>query len=154
MKSKKNYQIIRNQKGVAYVEMLPLLVLFVILYGITLGLWSSIHQATLKSIATRHYSFEVLNNRTHYVYHRDNQAPIGNVSYYGRAGRRFFANVEHQATSNPSLINSKAFLSLFDSGITQIETTLSPNQTNPIRIKTGYGICINYNCGGFSIPSP
>ena len=153
---KLNSQMLKNEKGVAYVEMLPILILFVTLFGLTFGLWTSIHRASLKSIAARHYSFEVLNNRTHYIYHRDIIEPAGKKSYYEKNGMRFFANVEHQANSaNPKLIADKSILSLFDSGVSQIYPPDAKNslpETNPIKIKTGYGICIdNKNC---NIPLP
>ena len=60
-----------GQKGVAIFEMLFLILVFVILFGLTLGFWGAIHTATLQSIAARHYSFEIINNRTHFEYHRD-----------------------------------------------------------------------------------
>ena len=81
---------IKNQRGVAFVEMLPLLALFVILFGLTFGFWDSIHRGVLQSIAARHYAFEVINNRSHYIYHRDTQNPKGEFGYYGKDGHRFF----------------------------------------------------------------
>ena len=145
------FQGLRNQKGIAYVEMLPLLVLFVLLFGLSFGLWTSIHRATLQSIAARHYSFEVLNNRTHYIYHRDTVGASGIQAYYGKNGMRFFANVENQPGGNPDLKAEKRELSLFNQGVTKIyspkpgnSTSFSPAfQRNPIMIKAGYGICID-----------
>ena len=150
-------QIIKNEKGLAYVELLPMLVIFVILFGLTFGLWTSIHKASLKSIAARHYSFEVLNNRTHYIYHRDIIPLNGKKSYYQKNGMRFFANVEYQKDStNPKLKADQSNLSLFDSGVSQIYPPNPKNssfrQTNPIKIKTGYGICIDNNNCKVSLP--
>ena len=79
-----------NQKGIAMVEMLPLLSIFVILFGLTFGLWTGIHSGILQSIAARHYAFEVINNRTHFIYHRDTESPAGNKSYYGKDGKTLF----------------------------------------------------------------
>jgi len=146
------FQALNSRKGLAYVEMLPLLVLFVVLFGLSFGLWTSIHRATLKSIAARHYSFEVLNNRTHYIYHRDTTSAEGFEDYYGENGKRFFANVNYQLTENPDLDYEERELSLFNEGVTQINPAPDPrnssfDQTNPIGIKTGYGICIDTgNC--------
>lgn len=142
------FQALNSRKGLAYVEMLPLLVLFVVLFGLSFGLWTSIHRATLKSIAARHYSFEVLNNRTHYIYHRDTTQAENSKDYYGKNGKRFFANVHYQPRENPKLYYEEGKLSLFDKGVTQINPAPDPrnfslDQTNPIRIKTGYGICID-----------
>ena len=147
----KRYKLegLRSQKGIAYVEMLPLLVLFVMLFGLSFGLWTSIHRATLKSIAARHYSFEVLNNRSHYIYHRDTKAPDGDTGYYLKNGMRFFANVKYQNTGDdPDLKKETTSLSLFNQGVTKINSPSPDNssiteQTNPIEIKIGYGICID-----------
>ena len=146
-KKTKYYYGLKNQRGVAYVEMLPLLVIFVLLFGLSFGLWTSIHRATLKSIAARHYSFEVLNNRTHYVYHKDIQDAVNYKQYYRKNGKRFFANVDYQDTTKPDFWNETTDLTLFNQGITKIsdpspENSANP-QTNPIRIKIGYGICID-----------
>ncbi len=62
---------LRGARGVAVFEMLFLLVVFMILVGITLGLWGAAHSAVLQSIAARHYAFEVINNRPHFEYFRD-----------------------------------------------------------------------------------
>ena len=140
---------LKNQKGIAMVEMLPLLFIFVILFGLTFGLWTSIHSGILQSIAARHYAFEVLNNRTHFIYHRDTSGPDGKEQYYEKNGKRFFAIVERQAGTEPDIIAEKKNLNLFDKNILSITgdpRTRFP-QTNPIKLKTGYGICIDFDCG-------
>ena len=141
---------LKNQRGIAMVEMLPLLFIFVILFGLTFGLWTSIHSGILQSIAARHYAFEVLNNRTHFIYHRDTSEPEGKEHYYEKNGKRFFAIVERQAGANPQNIAEEKKLNLFDKGALSI--TVDPRarfpQTNPISLKTGYGICIDFECGG------
>ena len=147
-----SWTTLKDQKGIAYVEMLPLLVLFVLLFGLSFGLWKSIHRATLKTIAARRYSFEVLNNRTHYIYHRDTLPANGPDQFYQK-GRRFFANIDYdESGSGEDLKKEKVELSLFDQGVVKINTPSPKNskfeQTNPIEIKVGYGICIDHNCGG------
>ena len=149
-KWKKNPQFfLNNQKGVAVVEMLPLLAVFVILFGFTFGFWTSIHRGTLQSIAARHYAFEVINHRTHFVYHRDTgpEPPVGNEAYYRSNGYRFFAVVDKQPISSLRLKPEEAALSLFNAELGSI-----PNQrdvkVSPIWLKVGYGICINLECGG------
>ena len=94
-----------DQRGVAVIEMIFLLLVFVVLFGLTLGFWGSIHTATLQSISARHYSFEIINNRTHFEYHRDWSietvpTPPGNMfasknfavskKYHGDLGMRTF----------------------------------------------------------------
>ena len=156
MAVKKNYQqvkkkplfLVKNQRGIAVVEMLPLLVVFVILFGLTFGFWTSIHSGTLSSIAARHYAFEVINNRTHFVYHRDTIPPEDD-DYYKKNGYRFFAVVDEQPTSNLKLKPLDHRINLFDGGKTGITEFLNnTTKANPIWIKTGYGICLNFECGG------
>ena len=145
----KKQEFLKNQRGIAMVEMLPLLFIFVIVFGLTYGLWTSIHSGTLQSISARHYAFEVINNRTHFIYHRDIVSPGGQRSYYEKDGQRFFAVVELQTTATPHIIAETKPLSLFDKDslrITGDPGSGSP-QTNPIRLRTGYGICIDFKCG-------
>ena len=142
-----------NQKGIAMVEMLPLLAVFVLLFGLLFGFWSSIHSGTLHSISARRYAFEVINNRTHFIYHRDSSPPTDRTNYYGKNGTRFFATVE--LTDNPKLISEKTSFNLFDSaglritGDPQSQTTQTEKEQgiHKIKIKTGYGICIDFDCG-------
>lgn len=111
----KNNKNFLNNKGVALVEMLPILVIFVALVSITLGLWGSSYSAVLQNIAARHYAFEVLNNRSNFVYHRDHDneyRPAGSgygnpkdegldtSSYHGEIGRRLFTIISEQANSS------------------------------------------------------
>lgn len=60
-----------SNRGVALVEMLPILVICVVLVSVTIGLWGITYSAVLQSVSARHYAFEVLNNRSHFEYHRD-----------------------------------------------------------------------------------
>ena len=110
---KKLLSAVNNQRGIAMVEMLPLLVIFVMIFGLTFGFWTSIHSGTLSSIGARHYAFEVLNNRTHFVYHRDTQKP-DNKAYYKKNGYRFFAVIHHQEGDDPKLEALEKKLNLFD----------------------------------------
>lgn len=141
--------LLKNHSGVAVLEMLPLLAVFVILFGLTFGFWASIHSGILRSIAARHYAFEVINNRSHIVYHRDtaNQQPE-KEQYYEKNGYRFFASVKRQQTDDPDLLSERQAINLFDSGGTQIPEQDRDDQANPIKLKTGYGICLNFECGG------
>ena len=148
-KGKKNPQFfLNNPKGVAVVEMLPLLAVFVILFGFTFGFWTSIHRGTLQSIAARHYAFEVINHRTHFVYHRDTEGPTGRQSYYKSNGYRFFAVVDKQPTSNLQLKPEEKALSLFNAELGSIPNQRDNVKVSPIWLKVGYGICINLECGG------
>ena len=141
-----------RQRGVAVFEMLFLLLFFVTLFSFTLGFWGAAHTATLQSIAARHYAHEVLNNRTHYEYHRDwllddpgnsDKMVGGNVEgekekYIEPMGARFFFisgefNKKQQFMSKRGL---NFFKVINDTDEQSPEAPKSP----VIRIKTGYGI--------------
>ena len=138
---------LKSQKGVAVVEMLPLLAVFILLFGLTFGFWTAIHSGILQSIAARHYAFEVINNRTHFVYHRDNNEPTSAKQYYRKNGHRFFAVVEKQ-TSILKLQPREKELSLFNNNPMGIPKARQADKVNPIWLKMGYGICIDFECGG------
>ena len=129
------------------VEMLPLLFIFVILFGLAFGLWASIHSGILQSTSARHYAFEALNNRTHFIYHRDTITPSDHTDYYEKDGKRFFAIVERQASASPDIIAETKELNLFGKDSLRINAPQSSTQRNPIKLKTGYGICIDFDCG-------
>ena len=64
-----------------------------------------------------------------------------------KTGKRFFAVIEY-TPNDPELIAEKKELNLFNKDSLQI--TGDPNstsQSNPIKLKTGYGICIDFECG-------
>ena len=144
-------RLLQNQRGVAMVEMLFLLAIFVTLFGMAFGFWTAIHRGTLQSIGARHYAFEVINNRTHFIYHRDTKKPVGNdKAYYRKNGSRFFAIVEKQSILSPKLKPVKRDLSLFNKDSMSIDPVdwRDGDRANPIRLKVGYGICIDCECSG------
>lgn len=60
-----------KEKGNASIEMIPLLLLFAMLFNFTLGFFGIIHSGILNSIASRNYAFETFRNRTNLTYLRD-----------------------------------------------------------------------------------
>ena len=141
-----------NEKGIAMVEMLPLLAIFILLFGLLFGFWSSIHSGILHSISARRYAFEVLNNRTHFIYHRDTIPPVGDKSYYEKDGKRFFAVVEFQGGGEPDKKSENKEFNLFNEAglrITGKAPCKAKNEEGDcvIKIKSGYGICIDFDCG-------
>lgn len=114
------------RRGIAMVEILPLLVVFVTFFGLAMGLWGAVHSGTLQSIAARHYAFEVINNRTHIEYHRDweKDSDPGNgnmfgsspkpVEYHGEMGMRLFAVVTKQPRKDPKEFVENRGLNFFN----------------------------------------
>ncbi|MCY4513262.1 MAG: hypothetical protein OXB86_06205 [Bdellovibrionales bacterium] len=106
--------------GIAMVEILPLLVVFITFFGLTMGLWGAVHSGTLQSIAARHYAFEVINNRTHVEHHRDwdpavnagteqmFQSPTPSLEiYHGLKGMRLFAVVIKQSGKPEGFVENR-----------------------------------------------
>ena len=113
--------------GIAMVEILPLLVVFITFFGLSMGLWGAVHSGTLQSIAARHYAFEVINNRTHLEHHRDwdpassagtekmFQSPTPSPEkYHGSMGMRLFAIVTKQTSSKPEEFVENRGLNFFN----------------------------------------
>ncbi len=67
----KSKQFIKNQRGLAMLEALPIIWVMFILLGATLGSWGIAHTAILNSIAARNYTFFLFNNRSDLSYLRD-----------------------------------------------------------------------------------
>lgn len=63
--------LIRSEKGMATLESIPLMLIFVMMISYTMGSFGLVHTGILNSIAARNYAFETFRNRTNLVYHRD-----------------------------------------------------------------------------------
>lgn len=63
--------MLKSQKGLSTIEMIPLLLIFALLFNFTLGFFGVIHTGVLQSIAARNYAFETFRNRADLTYLRD-----------------------------------------------------------------------------------
>lgn len=64
-------KIRRDQKGISTIELIPILLLFAMLFNFSLGFFGVIHSGILNSIAARNYAFETFRNRPTLTYLRD-----------------------------------------------------------------------------------
>ncbi len=102
-----------GKKGMAMLELLPVIWMMFIFLGASLGSWGIVHTATLHSIAARNYAFFTFNNNSDLSYlnvFRDSNKIINNSSpvYYrsdargggtGIHGKRFhFIATKDKAT--------------------------------------------------------
>ena len=62
---------VQNQKGISTVELIPVLLLFALMFNYGLGFFGVIHSGILNSIAARNYAFETFRNRPNLNYLRD-----------------------------------------------------------------------------------
>lgn len=154
-----------SEGGMAILETLPLLVVFVVLVSHALGMWGAIHTGILHSIAARTYAFETFRNRTSLFYFRENgRLNSRDLQHYMKDGFRYHGIQSSRATENVFLASQRP-ISLGSEGQgleeassedhnTNIHTLSGRNPrasgvgANPIWIMVGYGICLTRSCGG------
>lgn len=155
MKTKKH----SKEKGIATIEAVLLLSIFVVFMTYCVGTFGVIHTGILNSISARAYAFETLRNRTNVVYFRDTM--FGDVSQTARYGVRLHGIVSEKETGDKWTATERTLAQgrelaevkanrpsgekaddLYDK-----KRELS-GEVNPVFIKTVYGICLNYECGG------
>ena len=165
-------KFIKDKKGIAMLESLPIIWVMFVLLGATLGSWGIAHTAVLNSIAARNYVFFLFNNRSDLSYLRDfgrydyNGLPnlVTEKIYFAKKGERFSyitsekdpgGDLDPVATQrradfrNPAYDDRDGFLS--DSDHTRIHDLIPGRNTRqkvgPAWIMIGYGICLNSRCG-------
>lgn len=146
----------------ATLEVLPLILVFVLLFAYTLGSFGVIHTGIMHSISARTYAFETFRNRTNLWYFRD-QAGRERVVYRDH-GNRFHGIMPEgnregrwQATERALRMGmpiesdgSRSDLALHNERVHTVADG-KRNQTvgvSPIWITVQYGICMNVTCGG------
>lgn len=161
MKKPAFVQNIRNEKGMAIIEAVPLLVIFVVLMSFGLGFYGVIHTATLSSIGARTYAFETFRNRTNLSYFREDSSGL-NVSesknnskkgwrFHGIQSEKFRINRWYPTQRPIALGQAVAGTNTSpDVHNQQIFAILPRNErvsVNPVWVMVGYGICLNATCG-------
>lgn len=151
----------KNENGIALLETIPLLVIFVMLISFGLGLFGAVHTAILHSIASRTYAFEAFRQRTNLGYFRENGSGLSVIGArnYSRQGWRYQA-VENEKDNRDFLVPSTRSIALgrqiasIDSSaetnntsIFALETRNTRVEVNPIWVMVGYGMCLNMSCG-------
>lgn len=60
----KNKTFLKNQSGMAALEMIPIFIIIALLLNFALGFFGVVHTGILNSIAARNYAFETFNHKT------------------------------------------------------------------------------------------
>jgi hypothetical protein len=153
-----------SERGMATLEVLPIIFIFVFLLAYTLGMFGAIHTGIMQSISARTYAFETFRNRTNLWYFRD--LPGRDRRHFRDHGNRFHAIMQdvnesaefHAAArpirmgipmepqpshTDPTVHNDKLFTSdqLRGSARNQIV------DVGPIWIMVQYGMCMRVSCG-------
>jgi len=167
MKTKKGTSILNNDDGMALIESLPLLIIFVVLMSYGLGMWGATHRGILSSISARTYAFQTFRNRTNLSYHKD--TPADKNPQFRGIGFRFHGIQSYNASSEDAgFFATKLPLAFGQGAIKQHLAEREPSSrpqlhnesihnlpqrnrevgVNPIWIMVGYGMCISADCGG------
>lgn len=166
---------VRNEKGMAVIELIPTLIVFMLLINFSLGLFGAIHTGILNNIAARNYFFETLRHRANVGYHRDFD---GQRTKFHAKGYRFSGIVQENApdtngwyaTARPLAFtsgfggqNSRSGINLAERAaarepdavnrhnrqVPQLNENIRNETTDVYQIwlKQLYGICLNSRCG-------
>lgn len=161
----KAVKTLKNERGMATIETIPLLFLFVFLLCYTFGTFGIIHTGIMHSISARAYAFETFRNRNNLTYFRENP---GAYHHYGNVGARFHAitSESRPADSNDFEPSERALRMGMASSqvvgrnptnhnerIPGDSTSLGTGVRNtkleasPVWIMVQYGICLDNRCG-------
>ena len=156
MKSK-NKNALKNQKGIATLEAALLLSIFVVFMTYCVGTFGVIHSGIVGSISARAYAFETFRNRTNVTYFRDfRTADFDHTAKYGLRAHGIISeksigenewSVAHRKMAQGRDVAQVAETLNNPNENNLFESKREPGQVNSVRIKTLYGICLNYNCG-------
>lgn len=153
---------ITSEEGMATIEALPILIIFIMLVAYMLGSFGIIHTGILHSIAARTYAMETFRHRANLVYFRDD--PTAPVFHYANIGTRFHGIAPEEYTTSQGFRPTQRSISMVmttdpineknknihrDLG-QQIRDGVRVKENfavNPVWIKVQYGICINAQCG-------
>ena len=161
--------LINEEDGMATIETLPLIFLFIFLVSYTMGAFGIVHSGIKNSISARSYAFETFRNRSNLVYFRDEA---------GRDSKQFLKNgnrthgvvsdkiqgesvfvaderplrvgipsstlKNHRGGASVDMHNNQIFAA------NAVVTGKRINQrleVNPVWLMIQYGMCLNVACG-------
>lgn len=154
-----NNNPINNERGLAIIETLAMMVIILVLFSYTLGLWGITHTAILHNIAAKNYANEIFRHRASLWYFRINaHSPI---RYHTTSVR--LHGVQTDANSPGDILYAtERRIALFQENDStgrssdthfQIRNTVRPGQRNedvavdPVWVKVKYGLCLTAACG-------
>jgi Flp pilus assembly protein TadG len=155
---------IRNSRGNAMVETLPMIIIFVIMLAFGIGFFTVVHTAIMNSIGARTYAFETFRNRSDVTYFRD---ALGEILQYADWGNRIHTISSEKDAINGTADNSATYATArnlaFGQTLPALGSTADHNtniynivgrnrqaggvQASPAWVMVAYGICLDANCG-------
>lgn len=158
MKNTKRRSILKDERGMALLETVPLLVIFMMLISFALGLFGYIHSGILHSISARTYAFETFRNRTNLNYFRENLSGLTTPFYYSKKGFRFHLitapgdpRLKFVATAFPIKIGNpleeKGSAAIHNNKVFDMQARNQNVEVSPAWLMVGYGMCVTHACG-------
>ncbi len=151
---------LKNERGMAIMELIPIMVILAILINYSLGFFGAIHTGILNSIAARNYAFDTFKHRSNLIYLRDTVG--GALVNYEKYGFRWHASISDSNKGQEEFIATERRIDFLlkdqetgsnDVHIKQINTVIdgkrftSNDGVNPIWVRPQYGICLSAKCG-------
>lgn len=155
---------LRNQKGLATLEMIPVMIVIAILINFALGFFGVIQTGILNSIAARNYAFETFRHRTNLMYFHDVRGE-GTPHHYRRYNTRVHGIASEKRSDNRSVATTRPIgfgmnpegqgsaqdhnpMSESDNGIFSIKERVRNEDISiaPVWVRPMYGICLNAKC--------
>jgi hypothetical protein len=157
---------IKNERGMATIEAIPLILVFMLLLTYELGMFGVIHTGIMNSISSRAYAFETFRGRTNLTYFRDTAGSeltqfrtTGNRTHAVASERRTASDTqmgiaterpyrvggpapEEMGRTNVSIHNEK----VFDQTLVGPQKRNGSVEVSPVWIQVQYGICLNAKC--------
>ena len=163
MASKRKNRL-NNEKGLATIESIPILVIFLVLMSYCLGLFGYIHSGVLYSIGARTYAFETFANRAVLTYLRDDPgttathfAGINNRVHGIQSDEVTRPNGPITASVRPIAVGREVARStasqtdhnskVYEIGARNRGVEGGGVEVSPAWLMIGYGMCLNVNCG-------
>jgi hypothetical protein len=163
---KQTRRIAKNEKGMATIETLPLLFIFLFLTSYSLGFFGIIHTGIMNSISSRAYAFETFRNRSSLLYFRD--TPGGDRRHYKNSESRTHmvldenreeSDAQMRVTERPLRIGiplqpgpSRQDGTIHNDKLFEPDSIVDRKrnqkiEVSPVWIMVQYGICLNVKCG-------
>lgn len=168
--------LIKNEKGMAVLELVPTIFIYMLLINFSLGFFGIIHSGILNSIAARNYVFETFRHRPNVAYHRTSEFTYdkgyrysgivsedvpGNEMWFATARPLAFASSfggtndegENLGGRGPDSIkgekdiHNKDIRDIRVGGKIDESARIDSVGVKSVWIKVLYGICLNAKCG-------
>lgn len=161
----KRKSALRNRKGLATLEIIPVMIVIALLINYSLGFFGIIHTGILNSMAARNYAMETFRNRTNLVYFHDVRGSTSsnykkyNTRVHGIASETRGASSDASAAvatmrkvgfgeSPKADTGTNGHESGGDRGIFAIKEGVRNTDVEaaPVWIRPTYGLCLNATC--------